>query len=224
MSPGATAHVADLPAPWRAPTPRGPVSGTTRLPGSKSLTNRALVLAAIADGPSTVRSALSSRDTDLMVAALRGLGADVRGEGPDLTVTPGPLRGPASVDCGLAGTVMRFVPPVAALAEGAVHFDGDPRARLRPMREMLDALRQLGAGIEDSHRGGLPFTVQGTGSLRGGRVEIAASASSQFVPALLLAGARYDDGVEVAHVGPPMPSLPHVEMTVDVLRRHGVQV
>jgi 3-phosphoshikimate 1-carboxyvinyltransferase len=200
------------------------VTGVARLPGSKSLTNRALVLAAIADGPSTIRGALASRDTDLMAAALRAVGAEVRADGADWTVTPGPLHGPASVDCGLAGTVMRFVPPVAALADGAVHFDGDPQARLRPMREMLDALRHLGASIDDDDRGVLPFTVLGTGSLRGGRVELDASASSQFVSALLLAGARYDNGVEVAHVGPPMPSLPHVEMTVDVLRRHGVQV
>ena len=224
MTPGATAPVADTPAPWLAPTPRGPVAGVARLPGSKSLTSRALILAAIADGPSVIQGALSSRDTDLMAAALRALGTDIAPDDADRRVTPGALHGPATIDCGLAGTVMRFVPPVATLAEGPVHFDGDPRARLRPMREVLEALRKLGARIEDDRRGGLPFTVHGAGSLPGGRVEIDASASSQFVSALLLAGARYDEGVEVIHVGAPMPSLPHVEMTVNVLRRHGVQV
>jgi 3-phosphoshikimate 1-carboxyvinyltransferase len=159
-----------------------------------------------------------------MAAALRALGTDIAPDDADLRVTPGALHGPAAVDCGLAGTVMRFVPPVAALSDGPVHFDGDPRARLRPMREVLEALRKLGASIDDDHRGGLPFIVHGAGSLPGGRVEIDASASSQFVSALLLAGARYDEGVEVTHVGAPMPSLPHVEMTVDVLRRHGVEV
>ena len=193
------------------------------LPGSKSLTNRALVLAALADGPSVVRRALRSRDTELMAAALVAMGVEVDTDGPDWTVTPGRLHG-GQVDCGLAGTVMRFVPPVAALAEGAVSFDGDERARTRPMAAVLDGLRALGAVVDDGGRGTLPFTVRGTGAVRGGPVTIDASASSQFVSALLLAGACFDTGVDVRHEGGALPSLPHIEMTVACLREHGVVV
>src|SRR3954447_21648805 len=209
---------------WPAPHPTAPVHATVRLPGSKSLTNRALVLAALSDGPSVVRRALRSRDTELMAAALARLGSDVDTAGEDWKVTPGPLHGGQSVDCGLAGTVMRFVPPVAALADGPVVFDGDPHARTRPMHEVLRGLRGLGVSIDDEDRGVLPFTVRGTGSLRGGGVTTAASASSQFISALLLAGARYDEGVDVRHDGKPVPSLPHIDMTVAMLREHGVEV
>jgi 3-phosphoshikimate 1-carboxyvinyltransferase len=209
---------------WPAPHADGPVHATVRLPGSKSITNRALVLAALSDGPSVVRQALRSRDTELMAAALRELGTDVDVTGDDWKVTPGPLRGRETIDCGLAGTVMRFVPPVAALADGPVVFDGDPHARLRPMHEVLQGLRGLGVTVEDEGRGALPFTVVGTGHVRGGQVTIDASASSQFVSALLLAGPRYDEGVDVRHDGRPVPSLPHIDMTVEQLRLHGVEV
>jgi 3-phosphoshikimate 1-carboxyvinyltransferase len=216
----------DSPAPdlWPAPHPDGPVHAVVRLPGSKSVTNRALVLAALAAGPSVVQRALRSRDTLLMAAALTGLGSHVDTDGDDWRVSPGPLRGGVGVDCGLAGTVMRFVPPVAALADGPVAFDGDPHARLRPMNEVLQGLRDLGVVVEDEARGALPFTVAGTGRVRGGGVLIDASASSQFISALLLAAPRYDEGVDVRHEGKPVPSLPHIEMTVEHLRLHGVQV
>lgn len=194
------------------------------MPGSKSLTNRALVLAALGDGPSTVRGALRSRDTTLMAAALTALGTGIDTEAEDWRVAPAPLTGGATVDCGLAGTVMRFVPPVAGLATGTTTFDGDPHMRLRPVGEILAALRRLGVVVDDGGRGALPFAVRGLGSVPGGPVLIDASASSQFVSALLLAGARFDRGVEVRHEGPPMPSLPHVEMTVAMLRERGVVV
>jgi 3-phosphoshikimate 1-carboxyvinyltransferase len=209
---------------WPAPHPDRPVDAVVRLPGSKSLTNRALVLAALSDGPSVVRHALRSRDTVLMADALTELGAGVDTTGDDWKVSPGRLRGGTTVDCGLAGTVMRFVPPVAALADGPVVFDGDPHARLRPMHEVLQGLRGLGVDVEDEDRGALPFTVLGTGAVRGGAVTIDASASSQFISALLLAGARYDEGVDVRHDGKPVPSLPHIDMTVEQLRLHGVAV
>ncbi|WP_231916944.1 3-phosphoshikimate 1-carboxyvinyltransferase [Nocardioides scoriae] len=208
---------------WPAPVARGPVDASLVLPGSKSLTNRALVLAALADGPSVVRRALRSRDTELMAVALTTLGAAVDTSGPDWTVTPGPLGG-GTVDCGLAGTVMRFVPPVAAIADGEVAFDGDPHARTRPMAGVLDALRSLGVAVDDDGRGALPFTVTGSGHLRGGTVVVDASASSQFVSGLLMAGARYDEGLDVQHRGAPVPSLPHIEMTLACLREHGVEV
>ena len=207
--------------PWPAPRARVPVETVVSLPGSKSLTNRALVLAALADGPSLLQRPLRSRDTALMVAGLGSLGARVDAHGDDWAVTPGPFTGGVDIDCGLAGTVLRFVPPVAGLATGAVTFDGDPHLRTRPIGEVLGALRDLGVHVDGS---GVPFTVHGTGVARGGRVVIDASASSQFVSGLLLAGARYDEGVDVRHDGKPMPSLPHVDMTVSMLRERGVGV
>ncbi|MGI8523990.1 MAG: 3-phosphoshikimate 1-carboxyvinyltransferase [Nocardioides sp.] len=207
--------------PWPAPHAHGPVDVTVSLPGSKSLTNRALVLAALADAPSVVRRALRSRDTTLMASALAALGATVDVSGDDWMVAPGAFESDAVVDCGLAGTVMRFVPPVAALSSGRVCFDGDPHMRSRPVGEVLSSLRTLGVDVEGD---ALPFTVRGRGAVDGGTVTLDASASSQFVSALLLAGARYERGVDVRHVGKPVPSLPHIEMTVAMLRDHGVEV
>ncbi|MGW3353246.1 3-phosphoshikimate 1-carboxyvinyltransferase [Nonomuraea rubra] len=214
-----------MPAPhWPAPTATTPVTATVPLPGSKSVTNRALLLAALADGPGVVRQALRSRDADLMVAALRALGTTLvavreTSAGVDWQVTPGPVRGGAHIDVGLAGTVMRFVPPVAALADGPVSFDGDPHARKRPMGPILDALRSLGARIDND---ALPFTISGPPA--GGEVTLDASGSSQFVSGLLLAAARFEKGITIRHVGPPVPSLPHIEMTVEMLRAVGVRV
>jgi len=210
---------------WAAPLAGDPVRATVPVSGSKSLTNRALLLAALATGPATVRRPLRSRDTELMAAALRALGARIEPDaaGTWLVTPAGPSgqAGPAEIDCGLAGTVMRFVPPVAALATGEVRFDGDARARERPIAVMLDALRALGARIDGD---ALPFFVRGRGGLPGGAVTIDASASSQFVSGLLLSAARFDAGVTVRHVGGPLPSLPHIEMTAAMLREHGVTV
>ncbi|WP_432490809.1 3-phosphoshikimate 1-carboxyvinyltransferase [Kineococcus gypseus] len=224
----------DGPAPelWPAPRASGPLDAVVHVPGSKSLTNRYLVVAALAERPSLLRAPLLSRDTALMADGLRALGAEVlEGSGVeglepgDRLVRPGRITGGTRVECGLAGTVMRFLPPVAALAAEPVEFDGDPRARERPMGAVLDGLRQLGAVVEDGGRGLLPFSVRGpAGGLRGGRVRIDASGSSQFVSALLLVGARCREGLEVVHEGPELPSAPHVRMTVEVLRDAGVVV
>jgi 3-phosphoshikimate 1-carboxyvinyltransferase len=225
------ARSTDTPAPaWPAPTATSPVDATVSVPGSKSLTNRYLVLAALAQEPSRLRAPLHSRDTALMAAALSALGTiveEVPGAGafgPDWMVAPRPLRGPADVDCGLAGTVMRFVPPVAALAQGPVRFDGDPAARRRPMATVVTALRGMGVEVDAAADGRLPLTVHGRGAVRGGTLRIDASASSQFVSGLLLVAARFDDGLVVEHVGPPIPSTPHVVMTVEALRDVGVVV
>lgn len=214
-------------AQWPAPVAEGPISWNTSVPGSKSMTNRALILAALASYPSTLKNALVSRDTELMMSALAELGITVTSTEPShgspsttIRIEPGPLTG-GTVSCGLAGTVMRFVPPVAALAEGTVFFDGDVAARVRPMNTLLDALRSLGVAVTGDS---LPFTVDGQGSVRGGIVEIDASASSQFVSGLLLAGARFTEGLTVRHIGAKLPSLPHIEMTADMLRRVGVKV
>jgi len=209
---------------WPAPWAEGPVSGRVTVPGSKSISNRALILAAIADGPSTLTGLLAARDTSLMRSALVALGVGISERDGLVTVTPGSLKGPASVDCGLAGTVMRFVPPVAALADGVVSFDGDLYARERPMDVILGALRTLGVQIDDQGTGRMPYAVNGSGSVRGGKVTLDASGSSQFVSALLLAGARYDEGVDLRHDGKPVPSQPHLDMSVAMLRERGVQV
>lgn len=215
---------------WPAPVAQGPIEATLALPGSKSLTNRELVLAALADGPSTLRAPLHSRDTALMVEALRALGVGIdevptdSPYGPDLRVTPGELGGGVSIDCGLAGTVMRFLPPVAALALGPVAFDGDASARRRPMATTIAALRDLGVDVSDDGRGALPFSLYGTGVVRGGDLEIDASASSQFVSGLLLAAPRFAEGLRLRHTGQRLPSLPHIEMTIACLAARGVEV
>ncbi|PVZ56716.1 3-phosphoshikimate 1-carboxyvinyltransferase [Arthrobacter sp. H-02-3] len=234
-------HAADAAPPWPAPFAARPVDATVTVPGSKSLTNRYLVLAALADGPSRLRAPLHSRDSALMIAALRQLGAtvtEVPGDGafgPDLEIIPISLDAAAAdtaIDCGLAGTVMRFVPPVAALRRGESHFDGDPHARKRPMGTIIEALAGLGVAVSAPDGGpasSLPFTVHGTGEVRGGHLVIDASASSQFVSALLLAGARFTEGLHLEHqsredAGRPVPSLDHINMTVAVLRGVGVTV
>ncbi|WP_066908285.1 3-phosphoshikimate 1-carboxyvinyltransferase [Mycobacterium interjectum] len=211
---------------WSAPHATAPVHATVTVPGSKSQTNRALVLAGLAaaqgHGASTLSGALRSRDTDLMIGALRTLGLRVDGAGSDLTVSGRISPEPdATVDCGLAGTVLRFVPPLAALADAVVEFDGDEQARARPIAPLLDALRGLGVKVDGS---GLPFRVRGDGSVAGGTVAIDASASSQFVSGLLLCAASFTQGLTVQHTGSQLPSAPHIAMTTVMLRQAGVDV
>ncbi|MEV4713010.1 3-phosphoshikimate 1-carboxyvinyltransferase [Micromonospora sp. NPDC049374] len=211
--------------PWTAPTASDPVSASLRLPGSKSMTNRALVLSALAAGPSTLSRPLRARDTELMAAALRAMGAHVSIADDDRwLVRPHRLFGPAHVDVGLAGTIMRFVPPVAGLADGQVTLDGDPHARTRPLGPLIEALRSLGVRVDTPATGSLPLVVLGAGRVTGGEVVIDASASSQLVSGLLLAAPRFDRGLVVRHVGPPVPSAPHLRMTVQMLRAAGAAV
>lgn len=215
---------------WPAPTCAHEVRARIAIPGSKSASNRALVLAALSDGPSTITGLLDARDTRLMIAGLRALGvlvdvtpADESGN-IDARITPAEtMAGPADIHVGLAGTVMRFLPPVAALARGAIDFDGDPHARQRPMRSMIDALTAVGVQVTGD-ASFLPFTVHGTGAVRGGEIEIDASASSQFISGLLLSAARFDQGLTVQHAGPALPSLPHIDMTCAMLADHDVTV
>ncbi len=225
---------------YSAPAAAAPLDARVRLPGSKSLTNRELVLAAIADGPSRLRAPLRARDTELMADALRALGARIEdaeasgGFGPDWVVSPipNPVPGRAAgeskgrpairIDTGLAGTVMRFVPPIAALADSEIAFDGDDAARRRPIATTIESLRALGVEVDDDGTERLPFTVHGTGAIRGGELTIDASASSQFVSGLLLAAARFELGLVLRHTGERLPSLPHIEMTVAALAARGV--
>lgn len=252
---------------WEAPTPRHPVTATVTIPGSKSMTNRALILAALASGPSIITGALRSRDTDLMIAALQAMGVSIEESDSSadsssgssfapsstdnnsrrtppasfsLLVTPTPQLHGATVDCGLAGTVMRFLPPVAALADGPVLIDGDPHARKRPLKTMANALRQLGVTVEGDS---LPLRIEGASSdahsttenphashlgttegPRGGAIRIDASSSSQFISGLLLSAARFTHGIMVTHTGATLPSQPHIEMTIDMLRDAGIDV
>jgi len=223
---------------FSCPVADAPLNHSLSLPGSKSLTNRELVLASLATGPSTLHAPLHARDTALMVDALAALGAtidpvDGSGEfGPDLAISPLPADPPAVqsseilVECGLAGTVMRFVPPVALLQHQPVRFVGDAQAEARPMAPIIDALRQLGHSVDDDGRGTLPFTVTPTHSpmTTRPRVRIDASASSQFVSGLLLAAPRFPTGLTIEHTGKALPSTPHIDMTIDVLANRGVVV
>lgn len=214
-----------VPEPWAAPRASNPVTATISLPGSKSITARALILAGLSVGSSTLRHPLSARDTDLMAGGLRALGTHISTIDNELwVVRPRPLHGPAHVNVGLAGTVMRFLPPVAGLADGPVSFDGDPRARQRPLAPLIQALRQIGVDVNDEGRGALPLTVRGTGRVTGGQVTIDASSSSQLVSGLLLAAPDFDKGIVVRHEGPPVPSTPHIAMTVAMLRAVGAAV
>ncbi|MFE7051227.1 3-phosphoshikimate 1-carboxyvinyltransferase [Streptomyces californicus] len=230
------------PALWPAPHASGAVDATVTVPGSKSVTNRALVLASLASEPGWLRRPLRSRDTLLMADALRAMGVGIEetissssasspsaaaapeAKGEAWRVIPAGLHGPAAVDVGNAGTVMRFLPPVATLADGPIRFDGDPRSYERPLTGVIEALRTLGARIDDDGRGALPLTVHGGGALVGGTVSIDASSSSQFVSALLLSAPRFNQGVEVRHTGTTLPSMPHIRMTVEMLRAVGAQV
>ena len=208
-------------SPWPAPRSER-VQAAISIPGSKSLTNRELLLSALAAGPSELVDPLESRDSQLMIEALTRLGVKFEQLGNSLLVHPGTLAGPARIDCGLAGTVMRFVPPMAALATGRIEFDGDMAARRRPMHTTIDSLRALGVEIESQSQS-LPFAITGTGRIAGGELTIDASASSQFVSGLLLSAPRFDRGLILHHEGQHLPSMPHIEMTLQCLRDRGVR-
>ncbi|MCW2614654.1 MAG: aroA [Frankiales bacterium] len=183
------------------------------------------MLAALSPGRSVVRRPLRSRDTELMVRALRGLGIDVVDDGPDWVVDApdgSPRVRESALDVGNAGTCARFLPALAALSVGTVRLDGDPRVRERPLGALLAGLRTLGADLDRVDA--LPLVVRGTGRVRGGTVELDASESSQLVSGLLLAAPRFDEGVTVRHTGPTLPSAPHLAMTVEALRAAGATV
>ena len=209
------------PAPFRG---RKPVTSRVTIPGSKSVTNRALILAAQADSPSTLRRPLISRDSELMSAGLQAMGVSINGNDDAWTLTPAPLRGPAHIDVGNAGTVMRFLPPLAALAQGDISFDGDPRSYERPLGPVIKALEELGIAIEHEGRYSLPLVIKAKGSIPGGALTIDASASSQFLSALLLVAPSMTNGITAQHRGGSLPSMPHIDMTVQMLRDFGATV
>ena len=227
---GRLIHMTNWSAPFRdgLSAASAPINAKIRVPGSKSATNRALILAAISKTPSILRKPLSSRDTDLMVRGLKSLGCKIEEvktvSSFDYHVTPQRLTGPTQIDVGNAGTVMRFLPPIAALATGLIYFDGDVRSHERPLEPVIKALEQLGVSIEHGNKYRLPLTLNGSGRIKGGQVEIDASASSQFISALLLLGPATDNGITVKHIGKSLPSLPHIEMTIQMLRQFGAVV
>jgi 3-phosphoshikimate 1-carboxyvinyltransferase len=200
------------------------VRAQVTIPGSKSVTNRALILASLATTPSTIRKPLISRDSELMSAGLRSLGISIADSDDAWQITPAPLRGPARVDVGNAGTVMRFLPPLAALAQGDISFDGDPRSYERPLGPVIKALEELGIEIDHGGRYSLPMVIKARGKIKGGALTIDASASSQFLSALLLVAPSMEEGITVTHHGGALPSMPHIEMTVAMLRDFGADV
>jgi len=210
---------------WPAPVRgRKPVHSRVLIPGSKSVTNRALILASLADSPSTLHRPLISRDSELMSAGLQALGVKISGSDDAWVVTPQSLTGPATIDVGNAGTVMRFLPPLASLARGDISFDGDPRSYERPLGPVIKALEELGVEIDHGGRYSLPLVIKANGAIPGGELTIDASASSQFLSALLLIGPRMQNGITVHHRGSALPSMPHIDMTVQMLRDFGATV
>lgn len=221
----ADAQSTTQPSLWPAPLATEPVIGTVRVPGSKSITNRALILAALSAGQSEIRNVLISRDSQLMVDGLRTLGVTIEQPTPGVAaISPGQITGAVSVDCGLSGTMMRFVPPLSALADGSVTFDGDEGARKRPTAPTVDALRQLGVAVAHAGPGSMPFTVNATGHVAKSDVTIDASSSSQFVSGLLLSASQFTHGLHLTHCGSPLPSIPHINMTVAMLRAAGAHI
>ncbi len=198
-----------------------------RVPGSKSLTNRALLCAALAPGVSTLRGALVADDTEAMLDAVRRLGAVVTADPGDgtLTVTGADPRRRAAgvrVDARHSGTTSRFVLPVLGLIPAASELDGGAQLRSRPFGDLISALRQLGAGVsEHADLGRLPLTV--SGPLVGGRVELPGHVSSQFLSGLLIAGPLMPEGLQVELTSPPV-SVPYLQMTAAVMALFGAVV
>lgn len=210
------------------PAPREGVGGEVRLPGSKSVTHRGLVLGALAHGTTVLVNASPAEDCRRTAQALRQLGAGVREDDGSLSVTgwgerPGPLSGP--VDAGASGTTARFLLPLLALGRGTCRLTGSPRLRRRPMGPLVDALNTLGADVAGAGAPGenLPLAVRSAG-VEGGTVELDAGLSSQFASALLLAAPRFRRGLDLTLAGGHVASRPYLEMTCAMMARFGVEV
>ena len=214
-----------LPDPYPI-RPRGPLDAALRPPGSRSQINRALITAALADGPSRLLGATESDDTRAMAEGLSALGAAVRRGGTVWSVDGrgGRLRGAERLDVGASGTTARFLTAVATLADGPSRLDGSPRMRERPITELVDALRTLGAEIRIEGRNGCPpLAIQG-GGLRGGVAEIDASRSSQFVSGLLLAAPCAAEPVRLRLREGKLVSRSFLDLTLEVMSDFGVEV
>lgn len=215
-----------LPAAYTITPPNRPLSGRVSPPGSKSITNRVLLLAALANGTSRLTGALKSKDTVLMARALKAMGVTV--EEPDATsflvTSTGRLNAPdAPLMLGNAGTATRFLTAAVATIDGTVIVDGDEDMRVRPIKPLIDALVSLGIDAE-SPTGCPPVTVRGTGQFGKGRVEIDASLSSQYVSALLMAAPFGDGPIEVALAGKDIGARGYVDLTLAAMRAFGAVV
>ncbi len=208
--------------------PGGPVYGSIRPPGSKSITNRALVCAALAKGRSALAGALDSDDTRVMVDSLRRLGIEVDHERQAATVRVEgcagrwPSRG-ADLYVGNSGTTIRFLTAAAALGRGTYRLDGTPRMRERPIGDLLDALNQLGADARSEAGNGCPPVVVRASGLRGGRATVAGDISSQFLSGLLMAAPCAEQDTELRVRG-KLVSRPYIDMTLAVMRAFGAAV
>ncbi len=216
------------PSVYRCPQAHGPLDATVELPGSKSLTNRALVAAALADGVSILSNVLIADDTLLMIEALRQLGiavtVDERACATEVTGCRGHLpESSANLYCGNSGTTIRFLTAMTALGQGRYELDGVARMRRRPIGGLGSALQTLGAGIEYLGEEGFPPLVVHAQGLRGGQVAFETPESSQWVSALLLA-APYARGDVFVEVQGDLPSRPFVAMTTAMMERFGVEV
>ncbi|MDZ7707188.1 MAG: 3-phosphoshikimate 1-carboxyvinyltransferase [Trueperaceae bacterium] len=215
----------DVPDPLPL-VPTGPVDLEIRVPGSKSLTNRALAVAALADGVSELSGALIAEDRAVMADGLRQLGIDVEGEGEEVSVHGAGGRIPAEeaeLDLRLSGTAIRFLAAICALGHGSYRLDGNARMRERPIRDQLDALRALGAdAVDETGSGCPPIRIEASG-LRGGTVRVAGDRSSQYLSALLMAAPAADGPVRLEVQG-ELLSKPFVDMTIGVMEAFGVSV
>ncbi len=213
-----------------AMTPLGrPFRGTVVVPGSKSITNRALPLAAMARGESVLDGVLFAEDTQHMIGALQMLGYEIDvdararrvrvvGRGADVPAEPETAR----LSCGNSGTTLRFLTAMLSLGRGSYVLDGIARMRERPVDQLVDALRALGASIAYEGREGFPpVRVEGRG-LRGGACSFSDAKSSQFISAVLMAAPHAETDVEVRLVG-PITSEPYVEMTLRMMEQFGVR-
>lgn len=212
---------------WPAPHAQGPVNGQVQVPGSKSMTNRALILGSLSTVPTEIVNPLESRDSTLMIDALRALGTQVEAnDSGQLLVMPNQVpidtSTPRTIDVGLSGTTMRFVPPRAALSSGEINFDGDSQAYVRPMGPLLEAMSSIGIQVMPPGADSLPFRIRADEAVRGGEVRIDASTSSQLISGLMLSAAAFDNGILIQHIGDSLPSMPHLKMTVEMLADAGV--
>ncbi len=209
--------------PLRIVPSRHPLVGRVMPPGSKSITNRALLLAALAKGTSRLTGALKSKDTKLMAAALRQMGVAV--DEPDATsfvvASDGKLKAPTEpLMLGNAGTATRFLTAAVTLVEGRVVVDGDEEMRKRPIRPLVDALRSIGVDA-NCETGCPPVVINGTGYFGKGRVEIDGGLSSQYVSALLMAAPFGDGPIEVALTGKDLDARGYVNLTLAAMRAFG---
>ena len=202
------------------------LDATVKIPGSKSYTQRALIIGALAEGKSFLRNGLLSEDTEYLMEALRSLGSEILIEDEYIVIggTSGTIRNPRrEIYLGNNGTAMRFLASLVSLGKGMFILGGDPRLCERPMKSLLDALKMLGVDVGSGNKQGYPPVVVHANGLRGGRVTLTDIESSQYVSSLLICApyAERDTAIELKG---RIPSLPYIDMTLEVMKAFGVKV